>query len=206
MTSKYLTVEKFPIKRISSLFSRISIHPDLQYRGTLCWIWFGCRDRKGYGHITLRGQQPDTVGAHRVMYAWLIAPLPVGKTGGEVDHLCKRTSCCNPVHLELVPSEINVERSDFPPALNKRKTHCRRGHPLTGDNLRNLPNGRRGCKTCQNAAADKWRQRNIDKVRRKSAERERKARKQEGFKAKRNAYYAANKEKIQAQRKLRKTQ
>lgn len=38
-------------------------------------------------------------------------------------------------------------------AKNKRKpvtaTHCKRGHPLVGDNVYSRPDGKRGCKTCR---------------------------------------------------------
>ena len=57
----------------------------------------------------------------------------------------------NPAHLELVPLKINYLRGVGTPADNARKTHCKRGHPLSGDNLRmgtqfGLP--KRVCRQC----------------------------------------------------------
>lgn len=38
---------------------------------------------------------------------------------------------------------------------NQSKTHCKRGHPLSGDNLYVSPSGSRHCRTCRNS----WQQR-----------------------------------------------
>src|SRR6266478_652028 len=35
-------------------------------------------------------------------------------------------------------------------ARNRAKTHCKRGHLLAGENLKNRPNGKRDCRACQN--------------------------------------------------------
>jgi hypothetical protein len=37
-----------------------------------------------------------------------------------------------------------------------RKTHCVRGHPLSGANLLVRPQGWRACRECQRAHYDKW--------------------------------------------------
>jgi hypothetical protein len=44
---------------------------------------------------------------------------------------------------------------------NKVKTHCPRGHPLSGKNLKLGRTGHRSCKVCSNASAlrSKWRKR-----------------------------------------------
>ncbi len=34
-------------------------------------------------------------------------------------------------------------------------THCKRGHPFSGDNLYVYPSGRRGCVTCSNVSREK---------------------------------------------------
>lgn len=43
--------------------------------------------------------------------------------------------------------------------LNRIKTHCPNGHPLEGDNLVQLKNGRRRCKTCHAATQARYRAR-----------------------------------------------
>lgn len=32
--------------------------------------------------------------------------------------------------------------------INRNKTHCKHGHPFSGDNLKTLPNGERRCVEC----------------------------------------------------------
>lgn len=41
---------------------------------------------------------------------------------------------------------------------NTRKTHCPKGHPYSGDNL-TISNGRRHCRTCDNAVTRGWKER-----------------------------------------------
>lgn len=92
-----------------------------------CWIWIGCRDGKGYG---LFSSGESGLRAHR--FSWEIhnrLPLPAGH---EMDHLCKNRSCVNPAHLEAVTQYVNNMRSDSFTAINRRKTHCKRGHTLEG--------------------------------------------------------------------------
>lgn len=48
---------------------------------------------------------------------------------------------------------------------NKDKTHCKVGHPLSGDNMRLDTNGARVCRTCKSAFDLAWRQENPDRVR-----------------------------------------
>jgi len=40
-----------------------------------------------------------------------------------------------------------------------RKTHCKHGHPLSGDNLRIAPNGVRVCRACNAANQQAFRER-----------------------------------------------
>jgi hypothetical protein len=42
------------------------------------------------------------------------------------------------------------------PPANRKQTHCRRGHPLDGDNIYPKPGGGRQCKICHDAAAAAW--------------------------------------------------
>lgn len=109
-----------------------------------CWLFTGSRNDFGYGHFW-NGEK--LVMAHRWTYEYLVGPIPEGL---ELDHLCRPPPCCNPDHLEPVSTAENNRRSGSATARNARKTHCKRGHPLDGVNVR-YANGGRVCVTCDRA-------------------------------------------------------
>ena len=85
--------------------------------------------------------------AHRIGYEQLVGPIPKGL---ELDHLCRVRHCVNPDHLEPVTHKENTLRGSCPAAVNARKTHCKRGHPLTDDNIaRQSKTNARVCLKCQ---------------------------------------------------------
>lgn len=110
---------------------------------TGCWLWNGHKCRLGYGFFT----DQRAVKAHRFAYQHFRGPIPEGLV---LDHLCKIRHCVNPTRLEAVPQKTNVLRGVGPSAINARKTHCIRGHPLSGDNLYLMRSGKRNCKACRN--------------------------------------------------------
>lgn len=69
-----------------------------------CWVWTGAVNQDGYGNLRYKGA---TRRAHRV--AWEL-------TNGQIpdkfvlDHLCRNTSCVNPLHLEVVSFAENIRR------------------------------------------------------------------------------------------------
>ena len=144
MPIEYLTVDHLSTKDLIRIFSKICIHPDLLFNGTPCWIWCAARHVEGYGRVNYQGKGAS---AHRLLFAWTTHPLPLGAKKGEVDHLCRRPSCCNPAHLDFVPHRINTLRGDNAAAKNARKTHCLNGHPLNGTNLF-YEQGKRQCRAC----------------------------------------------------------
>ncbi len=113
-----------------------------------CWKWAGSKDKLGYGYFNLNGTSQR---AHRVSYEFFTqTKIPFGKV---IDHLCRNTSCVNPKHLEPVTLEKNTLRGESPSAKFARATHCSKGHPLKGDNLKVRVRNRRAwrvCKTCKN--------------------------------------------------------
>lgn len=109
-----------------------------------CWEWTGARDDDGYGYF--RPPDGKIYRAHRVSYEICFGPIPDGLC---TDHLCRNRSCVNPMHLEPVTWRENVLRGDTGPARNLAKTHCHKGHPLSGENLYVRPNGWRICKECR---------------------------------------------------------
>jgi hypothetical protein len=124
-----------------------------------CWPWTAYRTSDGYGRFNVDRRRPE--GAHRVAWRFSGGSIPDGFT---LDHLCRNRSCCNPAHLDPVTSRINVLRGVGPTAQRARQTHCRQGHPLSGDNLRVDKRGYRSCRRCRTL----W-QRTAD--RRKAADR-----------------------------------
>ena len=105
-----------------------------------CWEWTGCT-RLGYGRFKIKGK---LVTAHRFSYELNYGFIP---KDCEIDNLCRNKKCVNPDHLEAVTKKVNILRGIGPTAINKRKTHCKYGHLLSGDNLGiQNDNGDRFCK------------------------------------------------------------
>jgi hypothetical protein len=146
---EYLTVEHLSTKDIIRIFSKIKVDPV-----TGCWNWTA-NLRHGYGRIQYRGQP---IAVHRLLYAWLVGPLPKRQKGRKtpnLDHVvCDNKRCGNPAHVQLVPPRINVLRTKKGvSAINARKTHCLRGHLLPAEP--NSP-GRRSCSVCSNERSRKF--------------------------------------------------
>ena len=114
-----------------------------------CWIWEG--GQKGpadhpYGAVKYKRRSWL---AHRLAYEMLVGPIPDGMP---LDHLCRVRLCFNPKHLEPVTTRTNLLRGLTLPAENASKTHCKHGHPLSGDNLYVYTRdgiSARACKTCR---------------------------------------------------------
>lgn len=112
---------------------------------TGCWSWTGCVTSTGYGRVW-NGQRSDW--AHRVIYKLASRTIPDGLV---LDHLCRNRRCVNPDHLEPVTDRQNTMRGVNPEATrarHKSKTHCLRGHPLFGLNIRIDNRGHRICRAC----------------------------------------------------------
>lgn len=104
---------------------------------TGCWLWTGAVSKNGYGTMTVGGK---TRMAHRISYSAYKGAIPDGL---HIDHRCKVRSCVNPSHLEAVTVGENNRRSPKPIVL---ATHCKHGHPFSGDNLQ--VGRQRRCREC----------------------------------------------------------
>lgn len=122
-----------------------------------CWLFRGCLVGHGYGRINIAGR---LVLAHRASWAIHNGEVPAGKC---VLHHCDKPGCINPAHLFLGTQADNVTdmitkgRSKSNAAINAVKTHCKRGHELTKENVRVTEIGGRRCKTCRAAAEKQYR-------------------------------------------------
>lgn len=112
-----------------------------------CWIFQGAHNGHGYIRISIESK-PQYV--HRLAHEVFIGPIP---DGFEVDHVkakgCTSTACINPNHLEAVPRTVNLERSDWPPNMLKKRTHCNNGHEYSKNNTYIDTNGARNCRICK---------------------------------------------------------
>lgn len=108
-----------------------------------CWLWFGSTNRRGYGSIQENGKR---LGAHRLSWTIHNGEIPEGYF---VCHTCDNPCCVNPGHLFLGTHQDNMtDMCKKGRHKNTKKTHCKRGHPLSGDNVRIDDDGHRGCKAC----------------------------------------------------------
>ncbi len=114
-----------------------------------CWFWQGSKYQNGYGKYGSRG-----IMAHRIFYTLFKGEVP---TDMALDHLCRERTCVNPEHLEIVTMVENVMRGESTHAKNARKTHCKKGHELTGANLYIHPTrGHRQCRTCRTLTSNNF--------------------------------------------------
>ena len=125
---------------------------------TQCWNFTGALNR-GYGQLTLKPR--TSTRAHRLAYELYVGPIPENH---QLHHICENKRCCNPHHLIAV-TDAEHRRVDRMSMLNK--THCKRGHPLSGDNLSapRLESGRRFCKQCGAIRQAQYRSKNPEETR-----------------------------------------
>ena len=106
---------------------------------TSCWLWTGGHNDGGYPLFFANGLD---VYAHRWAWQQVNGPVPDGL---ELDHICRNRGCVRPSHLEAVTHLENMRRSPL-----QNPSHCKHGHPLSGDNLRRRRDtGQRCCRTCE---------------------------------------------------------
>jgi len=133
----------------SSALSRVMAH--VAGDGS-CLIWRGTLNLSGYGYMKFEGKNWRV---HRLVFEQIHGLIPEGLV---LDHLCRNRACCNPNHLEIVTVRENLMRGESIQALNARKTHCKAGHLLSGENLSEKNSGYRGCKICNRAYSRKYRE------------------------------------------------
>jgi HNH endonuclease len=120
-----------------------------------CWPWLGGTSSQGYGRFL--GMNGRIILPHRFSYLLAhgeIAPETV------IDHICRNPFCVNPEHLRPLTAKENVLIGAGITAQNHQKLFCKRGHPLSGENLRTKGNRKaRICRECDNADAREYQRR-----------------------------------------------
>ena len=131
-----------------------------------CWLWTGWINSSGYGNFVF---ERKIYGAHR--FSIELSGQTIAN-GWVVDHACRNRACINPDHLRVVTEKTNIlQNSDGASARNAVKTHCKKGHLLSGDNLMVQFNNKaktriaRRCRTCERAQFKKyWKRKNEQKT------------------------------------------
>lgn len=127
-----------------------------------CWLWTASLAGKGYGQFAPGGHQGTPLMAHRVAWEITNGAIPDGLF---VCHRCDNPKCVRPDHLFLGSNAENMQDASRKGRIknqNADKTHCDRGHSLSGDNVFVRWDGYRGCRTCQRLHSKNSRDRGTD--------------------------------------------
>lgn len=124
-----------------------------------CWIWMGSLDVKGYSRVSLGCL--GWVKAYRVSYELFKGPIPPDRL---VCHKCSIPSCVNPDHLFAGTHQQNMQQAAAEGRMSRDQgapvSHCKWGHPYSGDNLHVTKAGVRVCLECRRKRGQQWYARN----------------------------------------------
>lgn len=124
------------------LSRRIALDPQ-----TGCWLYNGPLGTNGYKQVSY---QNKNYLIHRLAaFLWMEFDLD---SELEVIHRCNVHCCFNPEHLFIGTARDNQrDTAAKRRCRNSKKTHCSKGHPLSGSNVHVITDGihfHRRCLTC----------------------------------------------------------
>ena len=119
---------------------------------TGCWVWQGNRGGRGYGKIWINGKRLSVSRAAAVVFSNFDPASPL-----KICHRCDNPPCFNPEHLfQGTDYDNTMDSVRKKRHIGTNKTHCKRGHPLSGANLY-MVEGRRKCIACNTLAQQRHR-------------------------------------------------
>lgn len=127
------------IARYGAVLQRLLTETEFTDGG--CWIWRGPTNANGYGMVAFRAR-PHRV--HRLAFEIFVEPV-----GGPT---CEHRLCWRLDHLEAITRSESIRRAAHGPTAHGnewRRTHCRRGHELSEDNVSFIRSGGRVWRRCR---------------------------------------------------------
>jgi hypothetical protein len=116
------------------------------YKTDGCWFWIGTLSAKGYGQLRV---DDSCIYAHHLSYRIHFGDYDGGLW---ILHKCDTTPCVNPEHLYAGTRAQNIQDKILAGHANGKsfQTHCKRGHELSGDNVRfyGPTKSYRACRAC----------------------------------------------------------
>lgn len=124
---------------IDEIERRVTMEPN-----TGCWLWLGTMSEYAQAYV-----DGKTMSVPR-----LVLGLKKGD-GLCACHRCDNPACVNPAHLfigTIADNNRDMMRKGRFVHPETLRTHCAKGHPFSGENLRISGRGHRICQTCDRAA------------------------------------------------------
>jgi HNH endonuclease len=117
-----------------------------------CMIWQGTKSIRPEGQkhkpvYPMINHNGKAWRGNRLVLTLTRGPIPEGLLAL---HTCDNSLCLNPKHLYAGTAKQNVaDAYNRKRAFAAKQTHCKHGHPLSGENLKYDREGWRVCRTCK---------------------------------------------------------